>query len=563
MRIPITVVVLLGGMAAAAAAQGGGATTSGPRGLGFPLPIRMSGEIVMTGEGYAASGIDARRPGQTGRIALSPQLTLFGNFSVGLNVLVSSEGNQFRQNISQFGINPRWKWATFHAGDFSQNYSTYTVQGTRLRGGGVDLRPGIFRLSFQGGRSQRVVAGGAGNQTFRRNLYAGSIGVGREQSSFLDLLVLTAKDDPSSLDSALRDTLLLDTIPVALRPRYDSRPQENLVLGSRGQLSLFGRRFVLAGEGAVAVITRDVESPAVNPSSVGGGDAVSGLIPLTVSSSGDYAFKLDGTVNLGPAGLKGGYEYVGAGFTSLGLAYVINDRRAYDVGGNVRLLRNRVSVQGQYQHQNDNLLGQKMATTNRDALIGSLSMLVTRAITATLTGMNSVLLNDAAVDTFVVNNRSLALTANTAVQTSLAGMRTTVSVAYAYQRTADANVVTRVPRITVHNLSTALQLGLSRAVSVTPSVSYAVTQSEGAESQSNLHVGFRGQGRFGALRPSVSVSQTYNNGRAVAAATAQLTYALPWEGRLSLQARHTRYAAVGSRPAFQESFLTLSLARSF
>jgi len=555
-------VALLGGLSTVGAAQGT-SEVAPPRGFSLPIPARASGEIVMTGEAYKAAGIDARRPGQAGRISMSPQLTLFGSFSVGVNMLVSSEGSQFRQNISQFGISPRYKWATFHVGDFSQNYSAYTVQGTRVRGGGVDLRPGIFRLSLQGGRSQRVVSGGAGNQAFRRNLYAGSVGIGREQSSFIDLLVLTAKDDPSSLDSALQDTLLLDTIPVALRPRYDTRPQENLVFGTRGQLSLFGRRFVLAGEGAVAAITRDVEAPPVDPSSVAGGNAVGDIIPLTLASSGDYALKLDGTVNLGAGGLKGGYEYVGAGYTSLGLAYVINDRRAYNAGGNVRLLRNRVSLQGQYQHQNDNLIGQKATTTNRDAVMASLSALLSRNVTATVTGMNSVIANDAVVDTFVVDSRSLALTANTAVQTALGGMRTTVSVAYAFQRTSDANIITQIPRITVHNLSTSVQLALSKRVSVTPSVSYAVTNTEGGERQSNLHAGFRGQGRFGNLRPSVSFSQTYNNGRAVTAATGQLSYALPWEARLSLQGRHSRYAAVGNRPAFQESFLTLSLARSF
>lgn len=550
---------LLCGATTVVGAQG----TAGTPPRGFSLPARASGEIVMTGETYKAAGIDARRPNQAGRISMSPQLTLFGSFSVGLNLLVSTEGSQFRQNISQFGISPRYKWATFHVGDFSQNYSAYTVQGTRIRGGGVDLRPGIFRFSVQGGRSQRVVSGGAGNQAFRRNLYAGYVGIGREQSSFVDLILSSAKDDPTSLDSALQDTLLLDTIPVALRPRYDTRPQENLVFGTRGQLSLFGRRFVLAGEGAVAVITRDVEAPPADPSSVGGGAAISDAIPLTLASSGDYAFKLDGTVNLGTAGLKGGYEYVGAGYTSLGLAYVINDRRAYNLGGNMRFLQNRISVQGQYQHQNDNLINQKASTTKRDAMMASLSVLVSRNVTATLTGMNSLIGNDAAVDTFVVDNRSLALTANTAVQTVVAGMRTTVSVAYAFQRTADANVITRIPEITVHNLSTSVQLALSKAVSITPSISYAVTNTEGGERQSNVHAGFRGQGRFGNLRPSVSFSQTYNSGRAVTAATGQLSYALPWESRLSLQGRHSRYAAVGNRPAFQESFLTLSLARSF
>jgi hypothetical protein len=100
-------------------------------------------------------------------------------------------------------------------------------------------------------------------------------------------------------------------------------------------------------------------------------------------------------------------------------------------------------------------------------------------------------------------------------------------------------------------------------ISVSPSVSFAVTQNSAAPTQSNVYAGFRGQGRFGAVRASLSATQTWSGGRGVFAVSGQGNYTLPFEGRLTLQLRHTRYDAIGARPKFQESFATLSLSRSF
>ena len=286
-------------------------------------------------------------------------------------------------------------------------------------------------------------------------------------------------------------------------------------------------------------------------------------MPLTLSTSADYAWKLDGSYTLGAAALRAGYEYVGPGFTSLGLAYVINDRRAYTLGGNVRLLGNRLSLQGQVQHQNDNLLGQKATTTGRDALMGSAAMLFSRSVTATLTAMSSAIANDAAVDTFVVDNRSFAVTANTAVQHRLFGRQASLSVAYALQHTADGNVVTRIPDVTVHNASTSLQLSVAPGFSVAPSLSLALTRSAAAPTQRNVYLGVRAQGRFGQVRTSFSASQNYSSAPGVFAVTGQLSYTLPWESRLVLQVRHSRYGAIGTHPAFRESFVTTSVSRSF
>ena len=530
------------------------------------LPVTFSGQASSTGELYAARGIESRRPDGTWRMSFAPQLTFFGEFSMGLDMLYSSEGSEVRQSISQFGINPRYKWATFHAGDFSQNYTSYTLEGTRLRGGGVDLRPGRLRVSAQGGQSQRVVTADAGNLAYKRSLYAGSIGYGSEGSSFIDVIYLRARDDPRSLAPALVDSILLDTIPAALRPRVETRPQENSVVGLRSRLSLFASKLVLAGEVAGALITRDVESPAATAAGVSGADGtLASLMPVHLSTSGDYAWKLDAESQFGRGSLSAGYEFVGAGYTSLGLAYLINDRRAYNANGSVRLAGGRLNLQAQYQHQNDNLLNQKLATTNRDAVTATAVVVLGQRLSASVTGMLNTTANDATVDTFRVNNRAMALMTSSSLATTLLGYRTNVSVSYALQRSSDDNDVIQVPQVTVHNLSTTAQVALTRTLSIAPIASFAITHNDAAPSQQNLNFGFRGQARLRQVRASASATQTYSNSRGVFAMNGQLGYTLPARigGQLQLQSRFNKYDAIGSRPAFTERFATLGLTRSF
>ena len=526
---------------------------------------RFSGDALSSGELYQANGIDSRRPGQTWRVSLNQQATFFGEFNIGWSLLLSSEGSDARQSISQFGLNPRYKWATFHIGNFSQNYTEYTVQGTRLKGGGIDLRPGAFRLSVQGGESQRTIFGGPANLAYRRHLYAASIGVGREQSSSIDFTVARAKDDAKSLAPALADTLLLDTIPAALRPRIETRPQDNLVAGARGRLRLFGNRVALKGELSGALITRDAESPEATAESVSGGSTLGGLMPLRLSTSGDYAYRVDAETQLDRASLNGGYEYIGAGYTSLGVASLINDRRAYNVGGTLRLLAGHMSLQSQYQHQNDNLLSQKLATTNRDALSGTIVGVLGRRLTTSVTAVFNTTTNDAVVDTFRINNRAFAFMSNSSLQVSLfgRGRPTPINVSYALQRTTDDNAIVQVPDVTVQNVSTAIQIPVNRVVSVSPTASLAITQMPTAPSQRNTYVGFRGQARGKQAMASLSATQTFTNSRGVFSVNSQLSYTLPLQGRVTVQLRHARYDAIGTRPRFQETFGTMSLARNF
>ncbi len=529
-------------------------------------PVRFSGDVTTMGQVYGHTGIAGRWPDESFSIGFTPQLLFFNDVTVGLDLLLSTQGSNVQQNINQLGFNPSWRWITLHAGDFSDDYTDLTVQGTRVRGAGFDLTPGRLRFSFQGGQSQRAVFAGDGTSVYARNLFAGTVGYGNPDGSFLNLTIVKAKDDPNSIRQAVIDTTLInDTIPVPLRPQEQTRPQENLVMGIGGQVALLGHHLVVKGEGDGAVVTHDLDSPLANASAVRFGSLVSHFMPLRLSSSGDYAYKLDGTYGFGAGAVHAGYQYIGPGYTSLGLSYLINDRRAFTFGGNVGLLQNRMLLQGQWQHQNDNVLGQKVATTNQDAVMVSAALRPADNLSATVTAMGNAVVNDASIDTFAVNDHSYALTTSLALQESLLGKPATYSLSYGIQRTHDISVVMPVPRVTVHNVAGSVQITLSTAIAVAPSLSLAATQTDGATTEKNVFVGFRGTGRFlqGRLTASFDASQTFANSRGVMGVNSQVTYALPWTSRLMFQTRYSHYAALGSQRAFTESFATLTVARTF
>ena len=160
----------------------------------------ISGEIGAYGELYSMQGQPKRRPSSTGRIFFRPTLNLFGVFQIPFEFLLSTEGSSARQNINQFGINPKWDWGSLNIGDFSTEYSQFTLSGIQIRGGGINLNPGNFRFSTASGFTRRSVPGGAQDGSFKRFLFAAKLGYGNEESSYIDFIFLRAKDEVGSLN---------------------------------------------------------------------------------------------------------------------------------------------------------------------------------------------------------------------------------------------------------------------------------------------------------------------------------------------------------------------------
>jgi hypothetical protein len=538
-------------------------------------PVRVSGQATAVSDFYAGTGVN-RWPGAAWRMNLSPQATLFGGVGVGFDILLSSNQSEFRQNINQVGISPSWSWGTLHLGDFSRDYSRYLLQGTRIRGAGIELRRTGVAFEMQGGRAQRSVTMselGEGATAFRRTLMAARLRVGQESRSRLEVAILSGRDDPGQADQVIvvPDTLLLDTIPLDLRPISDTRPQENLAAALGGQLALGGRFLVLRGQVAASLITRDILADPVS-ASMDELAVPSRLYPtlerlhdMRLSTGFDQAWEVEATLTQGPGRLRAGYEHVGPGFASMGLPSFLPDRRGYRADVQTRHLEGRLALQGQLRHQANNLAGQLRNTVERNTVGGTVMARPSEVVSLTFTGMMSHLENDASSDSAKVNNRALATSGNVSVQQEIGGRNAVVGVGYTYQEAADRSPRAMVPRVTTHNVTGSVQVALTPAVSLTPSVSAVTTGGEGIDRSRNLFLGFRGSGRFleGDLRTSASVTQTVSQGRNIFNSQFQVSHPLGWGTEGRFQARHNRFGAFAERPGFRESFATLSLVRSF
>lgn len=171
--------------------------------------ISISGDLGAYGELYSISGQPKRRPSATGRLFFRPIVDFYGVFQLPFDFLLSTEGSSARQSINQFGLNPDWGWGSAHVGDFNKEYSPLSLSGIKIRGGGINLNPDLFRFSIVSGFTQRSVPGGAQDGSYKRFLFAAKLGYGNEEQTYFDLIFLKAKDEVESLPQNVKSVTVI------------------------------------------------------------------------------------------------------------------------------------------------------------------------------------------------------------------------------------------------------------------------------------------------------------------------------------------------------------------
>jgi hypothetical protein len=384
-------------------------------------PLRFSGQLGSFGQLYRRQGAPGRRPGETGRLYLNASAVLFGSVTLGVDLMATTEdgttagygGLPGRQSIGQFGLHPRWKWGRAHLGAFSDSYSPFTYNGVQLRGAAFDFHPGGLMLGAFGGQAASAVAEGATTGAYRRTIAGGHLGYGRQAfglpSTFVELTAMRVWDDPNSLQAV--DTTLPPNAPVAggtvpVNP-YAVTPQQNLVASAASGLTFLKGLLAWRGELAGAIHTRDVRAPKLANAQADVPGLLRGLITPRIGTHADYALsstlqlravRLPGATARAPRTLTAGlqFRYVGPGYTSLGVASLPNDVRALDARASLRFPRWTASLQG--GRQNDNLIGQKLTTTTRSRLGGTLALRLTRVWNASIRA-NLVTMGNGSTDT--------------------------------------------------------------------------------------------------------------------------------------------------------------------
>ncbi len=301
--------------------------------------FQISGEVGTYGELYSMTGAEKRRPSSTGRIFLRPTITLFNLLNIPFEFLISTEGSSARQNLNQFGITPEWEWGRAGLGDFTETYSEHTLNGIQLRGAGINIFPGIFRFAIASGFTRRAVEGGALNGSFERFMFASKIGIGKEDESFIDLILVKAKDKVGSLDKPINSIKVLfpngdDQIPIGSIQtiRWSS-------VGLPGNVKIEISR---DGGNTFEVLFPDIANSGFADWTVTGAPSYSTLIKITslvdttISDISDFSFIIDN-----------GIDFIeGSIYESAENAYAVTPQENLVVGLNSKLslLENKINI---------------------------------------------------------------------------------------------------------------------------------------------------------------------------------------------------------------------------
>jgi hypothetical protein len=455
----------------------------------------LQGELTTFGELYGISGREPRRPGSTGRLLFRPTMQLTRHVKLALDLQLTTEGSvggagagsptlgAGRQRLNQLGVSPEWSWGRLHLGDFTDSYTPLTFSGVRVRGAGTVVNPGLLRFGVFGGAAQTAVLGGATSTTYARDIVGGRIGVGREEGSYLDLIFVRATDDAASLpppdDTAFVDprqndpTVDPDTLPVGtLINPLSVTPQENVVVGAAGRLTLFDRALELRGELSGAAYSRDVRASALDNEAlldeIPG--VLRGLFTPRISSTFGAAYVAEADVRVRGFTGSAALREIAPGYAALGVASLLNDQRAWELGGTQRFGR-RVSLRLEAGSQRDNLLGQKSATTNRDRYGGVVTVRPTTRWTAALRVHFVGMHNDVpagSADWIAYDNWIVAT--NHTVSLGRDRLLRSVGFAYTYRLAGDDNPARQASSLRAHSANVRVVVAPSRALSVTPSI---------------------------------------------------------------------------------------------
>ncbi len=316
----------------------------------------VHGNLSATAIAYGHSGIEARKAPFSYILSGNLNVNLKG-FVMPFSFVYSDRNKDFRQPFNQFGLSPKYKWITLHLGYRNITFSKYVLGGHTFFGAGVELNPGIFRFGAVYGRLQRQTnqAIKINNpltdtlQAFKRKMLSFKIGLGTDKT-FVDLIVLKAKDDSSSLDSVI--------------PRTDEFPAENIVAGINSRIK-FSKRIHLEAEGAYSIFTSNINSDVAKGSSDFFHTNISTQFYLALRGSLVYKTQ---------KGLMFAFNYrrVDPEYKSMGIYFISNDLENFTFSTAFRLLKNKLRFKGSLGLERNNLKLARSATTKKT--IGSVNI---------------------------------------------------------------------------------------------------------------------------------------------------------------------------------------------
>jgi len=324
-------------------------------------PYSFSGNIGLQTHAYTTTKDFNRREPLGALFTANAEYSILG-FTSGLDIRYSTDTNKLRQNMNRIQFNGSWRWIALSAGDVMPAYSEYGLRGTQLRGGELRLSPGPVYFNFTAGQLNKAIRrpdGAMARQVaFERWMYAFAIGAGDENGSNFDLSGFYGKDNQNSLPDTTRANLAGTTL----------LPAENIGLTPKFQLSFFEEAFKIGAETTVSAYTRDQNSPELSTQDVNVPDFLINMFKPRNSTRVTYAGIAHTGLNLDLFSLRAELERIMPGFDSMGLRQIRDDQQTLSLYPSFNLIDGRLTIDGTYMISEDNLLGNRLSTQNRQNL---------------------------------------------------------------------------------------------------------------------------------------------------------------------------------------------------
>lgn len=306
--------------------------------------IKVNGGFNQNLTMYNASGTSANRQPLAYSLSANINVSVINTFSFPFSFSYTT--NKFstaQPTFNPTSISPSYKWIKVFFGNVSSSYSQYTLSGAQYFGGGFELTPPKWKIAGNYGRFKQATPynpiddNSISSIAYTRIGFGGLVGYTGKgwniESSFFK-----GKDDPSSLGYLPSQSNLV--------------PKENLSVSLQSRLQPF-KKLSLELFGATSLIT--------NNASIQGNSTVSKYYPLgwfmnSNSSSQIYnVYRIAANFNEKNYGLNAKFEHVDPGYLTLGGYFFNNDVEKFSIGGNVKLLKGRITLTDNIGFQRNNL----------------------------------------------------------------------------------------------------------------------------------------------------------------------------------------------------------------
>lgn len=341
---------------------------------GKELPIKFLGNSTFLYKFSDRQALNSEIPKTQWRWDLNSTLSIF-DIPIGFNAFISSDQKENRQNINNFQLylNP-YELAISKAKGFLSgfvslfsvlgigtnfpNYSQNTLRGLPVSGIDLEFTPGPLFLAFTYGKTQKAIDDASlSTPTYRRDIVATKIGLGKKNETHFHITVLHSWDDESSITN--------NTSSVT--------PQENYLAAIESRIDLFQGILSLSGEVVGSLLTRDKRSAKLSTDKIP--EWIKKIVEPRISSSVDYAYSVSSVLNLlSQTKLTGYYKMIGPGFISHGRQFMRNDVIEYELKAEQNILGRLVNIGLFYKNNYDNIIPWKRFRTTVKSMGFNLSI---------------------------------------------------------------------------------------------------------------------------------------------------------------------------------------------